>query len=174
MEGRDIMAEAGVLDILREVRFLEGLSEEELRQIASVARLQSFGSGTVIFREGITLSSVFLIIEGSVALEIQVPGQGNKRMQTIGAGELLGWSPLLGRQLTMGSVRALTPAKVVVLDASQIMAICVHDTRFGFMFMQRVAAALAARLSATRLHLLDIYRHELPSVASAQEEGKQS
>jgi CRP/FNR family transcriptional regulator, cyclic AMP receptor protein len=61
------------------------------------------------------------------------------------------------------SARALTDVRVVALDARAVLDLCDQDPRFGFQFMRRTAAAIAARLSATRLQLLDVYGHELPA-----------
>ena len=53
--------------------------------------------------------------------------------------------------------------------ASQLASICEHNPRFGYEFMKRTALALATRLSATRLQLLDIFGDALPTVAHGQE-----
>ena len=38
-----------------------------------------------------------------------------------------------------------------------------HDPGFGCEFLRRTAKALASRLSATRLQLLDVFRDQAPS-----------
>jgi CRP-like cAMP-binding protein len=157
------MSEPTLLEVLQHLWFLEGASEEDLRHIASVAQLAEYRVGQTLFRAGKRSSRIFLVVEGSVALKLPVPGRGNVRLYTVGSGELLGWSPLL-RQLPMtATARALASSRVVAVDAGQILALCHHDSRFGFTFMQRMALALTRRLDATRLQLLDVYRHELPA-----------
>lgn len=121
--------------------------------------------------KGDRLSRIFLVLEGNVALEVGVPGQGARRIHTIGAGELLGWSPVLEQGPMTATGRALAPTQVVAIDAFQVLALCHRDSAFGFAFMRRTAGALAQRLNATRLQLLDVYRHDLPVVAGAQEEA---
>ena len=49
--------------------------------------------------------------------------------------------------------------------AGQIVTMCEHDPRFGYVFMRRAALALAKRLSATRMQLLDVFGGQMPSVA---------
>jgi CRP-like cAMP-binding protein len=157
------MSESTLLEILRHLRFLEGVSDDEIKQIASVAQLKEYSAGSTLFRAGEWLPCIFLVVEGSVGLELPVPGQGTKRIHTVGRGELLGWSPLLTQLPMSATARALMPTDVVAIDAGQILALCHHDPRFGFAFMRRTAQALAKRLDATRLQLLDVYRHELPA-----------
>jgi CRP-like cAMP-binding protein len=157
------MNEKTLLDMLRTVRFLEGASEQEQQKLASVAEFESYQPGVVVFREGERLSRIFMVVDGSVSLEVRMPGQGPRRIHTVGPGELLGWSPVLGPQPMTATARAVTPTKLVSLDAGQVLALCHHDPAFGFAFMHRVARALAQRLNATRLQLLDVYRYELPA-----------
>jgi CRP-like cAMP-binding protein len=59
--------------------------------------------------------------------------------------------------------RALTDVRVVVLDAPAVLELCDKDPRFGYLFMKRTAAALAARLNHTRLQLLDVFGIEIPA-----------
>jgi CRP-like cAMP-binding protein len=89
---------------------------------------------------------------------------GCKRLQTIGQGELLGWSPVLGLSNMTATARVLEPSTLVVLDAKQLVTLCEHNARFGYEFMRRTALALSHRLSATRLQLLDVFHHELPVI----------
>jgi CRP/FNR family cyclic AMP-dependent transcriptional regulator len=163
------MTEPSLLETLRRSRFLEGVGPEELSQLATVARLADYRPGALIFREGEPLAHIFVVAEGSVSLEICLPGQGCKRIQTIGPGELLGWSPILDQTPMTATARALAPTRLIALNASQVLALCSHKPTFGFVLMRQTARALAARLNATRLQLLDVYRNELPAVAGTPE-----
>jgi CRP-like cAMP-binding protein len=160
------MDQPELLAILRDVRFLDGIPPEALHQLAAVAHLETYEPGRLIFREGLPLPHIFLVAEGSVSLEICLAGQGCKRIQTVGPGELLGWSPILDQTPMTATSRALTPTRLVALDAAQVLALCHHNPAFGFTLMRQTARALAARLNATRLQLLDVYRQELPAVGT--------
>jgi CRP-like cAMP-binding protein len=92
----------------------------------------------------------------------------------VGAGELLGWSSLLGQAPMTATSRALTTSRLIALDASQVLALCRFDPKFGFTFMKRTAEALAKRLNATRLQLLDVFRHELPVHPEPGQEASKS
>jgi CRP-like cAMP-binding protein len=163
------MTDPKLLDALRMVRFLEGITEIERHQLASVARLVEYRSGAVIFSEGQRLARIFLVVEGAVALEIRVPEHGARRIQTVGPGELLGWSPVLDQTPMTATARALISCRLIALDAAQVLGLCHHDWKFGYMFMRRTARALATRLNATRLQLLDVYHQDLPTVTGTHE-----
>lgn len=155
--------------LLKSLAFLVPATEDELRQLAPVTRIEHQPAGTVLFREGDHLSHVFIVTTGTVALEINGRDHRPRRFQTVGPGELLGWSPLLGSGPMTAAARALADVQVVAIDAKAVLDLCDEDPKFGFQFMRRTAAAIAARLSATRLQLLDVYKHELPATPEGGE-----
>ena len=81
------MEKQALVDALRDVRFLHDIDNEHLWQIADVTRLRSVEQGQVLFREGDVPQDVFLVVSGSVALDIFVNGAGGKRIGTVGPGK---------------------------------------------------------------------------------------
>ncbi len=158
------MSDPRLFETLQPLHFFRDIPEEYLRKVASIARLEDYPENTVLFREGSVLHRIFIVAEGSVGLEIQKAGQEPWRILTIGEGELLGWSPLLTQRSTTATGRTITATKVVSINATQVLEMCQQDTRFGFLFMRRTAEALAARLSAARVQLLDAFQDDVPVI----------
>jgi CRP/FNR family cyclic AMP-dependent transcriptional regulator len=164
------MSASPVVETLRDNYFLAGMSESELQWIASVARLEKYAPEAVIFWQGEEDTGVFLVVEGTVSLEIHVPELGARCIQTVGPGELVGWSPLLGEGPMTATARAQTPVLLVGLNSSRLLELCRLDPKLGFTLMRQTARALATRLHATRLRFIDVYGHALP-VAPGIHEG---
>jgi CRP/FNR family cyclic AMP-dependent transcriptional regulator len=152
-----------IQEVLRRLRILDGLDEEHLVQLADVAEQVQFAEGEVIFREGDPATDVYLIVDGSVSLEVCAASVGCRRILTITEGELLGWSPVLDQTRLSATARALEPTRAVRLNGKQVLAQCEHNPRFGYEFMRRAALALANRLNATRLQLLNVYGSAMPT-----------
>ena len=74
---------------LQSNRFLQGFPPKYVRQLRSIARMQEFPLGTVLFREGTEWPFVYLVLSGNVKLEVNVPGRGILPVQEVGPGELL-------------------------------------------------------------------------------------
>lgn len=159
------MSEPITPESLKQLAFLAPATDDEVRQLAAAARAEDYPAGAVLFREGDQLSRFWIVTTGQVAIEISGPGHRPKRIHTVGPGELLGWSPVLGPGAMTATARALTSVQAVAIDARAVLDICDRDPRFGYLFMRRTAAAIAARLNATRLQLLDVYGSELPEGA---------
>jgi CRP-like cAMP-binding protein len=157
------------LEILKAIHFLHDLPDAHLQELASVAEVVDYPDNSVLFREGQARASIYLIVDGKVRVEIPIAGKTATGIQTVAAGDLLSWSPLLGSGRMTATARTLSPVQAVVLNAAQVLAICQHNTAFGFEFMRRVARVLAQRLEGTRLQLLDVYRLDLPMLAEGEQ-----
>ena len=55
------------------------------------------------------------------------------------------------------------------IDASQLLTICEQDLEFGYELMRRTMLAVAKRLDATRMQLIDVYGSQLPAVERTEE-----
>jgi CRP/FNR family transcriptional regulator, cyclic AMP receptor protein len=155
------MDREAMIETLREVRFLHDIDNEHLLRIADVTRMCDVEPGRILFREGDAPHDVFLVVSGSVALDINVPG-GSRRIMEVGPGEILGWSALLEQTQMTATATAARPTKVAQINTGQLLSICRHNPRFGYELLRRTSLALASRLSATRLQLLDTFGSQMP------------
>jgi len=164
------MSQKMLLDALQNCRFLHDISPQHIEQLAKVARLRDFDELEVVFREGDVAQHVYLVVFGNVSLDICAPGVGCKRVMTIGPGEILGWSALLEQTRMSATARTLEITRLVELDAAPLLMLCTKDLEFGYEIMRRTMLALAKRLSATRMQLLDVYGSQLPAAAHETED----
>jgi CRP-like cAMP-binding protein len=147
---------------LQSLSFMAGATDEEVRRIAEAATWAHHPTGSVLFREGEKVTRLWIVVTGNVAIEISGPERRLHSIHTVGDGELLGWSPVIGTGPMTATARALTDIHSVTIDTGAILAMSDADPRFGYLFIRRVAAAIAARLHSTRLQLLEVYRSDLP------------
>jgi CRP-like cAMP-binding protein len=158
------MNDPQLLETLRKLTFLKDVPEEDLRQLASIARLEGHPEKIVLFKEGSVLSRIFIVAQGKVGLEINAARAKGRRIFTVTDGELLGWPPILHQATMTATARTLTPVKVVSISSDQLLDVCHRDPRFGFLLMERTAEELAAQLSAARLQLFDVLKDDLPII----------
>jgi CRP-like cAMP-binding protein len=146
-----------VLDKLEKLNFCKGLAIEYQRRLFALGEIKSYPVGERLFFEGQICKDIFLLAEGQMVLETSLPGQEPMRLQIVGPGELLGWSPILGLGPMTATARAITPCHVLALNADRIWSLAEEDPKFVLELMRRVAITLARRLNATRLQLLEAY-----------------
>ncbi|MFO1312894.1 MAG: Crp/Fnr family transcriptional regulator [Burkholderiales bacterium] len=141
---------------LRHHPFVLEFEPRHIERLASLARDVRFERDQVIFREGDDCSEFYLICSGLVSLELVAPGHVF-RVQTLFAGDELGWSAVLMGSGKQFQARVLERVDALAFEASELLASCREDTAFGFALMQRLLAVVAERLQATRVQLLDMY-----------------
>jgi CRP/FNR family transcriptional regulator, cyclic AMP receptor protein len=135
-----------------------GLSAAELELVASTAGTVRFETGQRVFHEDTPASGCWLIHDGCVALDLMIPGRGQIVVQTLGPGDVLGWSWLLPPYQWHFGAAALRPTTATELDTDQLRALADQDPRFGYALTLSLFQACAQRLQATRARLLDLYR----------------
>lgn len=146
------------LKLERRGDLLVGLTDSQIERLAVMGSQVEFVSGETIFREGDPQDGVYLIVTGRVRLEMNVPGRGRAPILSLGPGDLLAFSPLVGSGAMSATAVATEPTESLRFDAAAIRELCERDHEFGFLLMRELSAALARRLIATRLQLLDLFR----------------
>jgi CRP/FNR family transcriptional regulator, cyclic AMP receptor protein len=143
--------------VLAEHPFFRGLPPDDLQLIAGCGANVRFQPGEYIFREGDPSSQFYLIRHGKVALEISSPARGPVVIQTLGEGDVLGWSWLVPPYSKQSDARAIELTRATAFDGACIRAKCEADPRLGYELLKRFAQVIGQRLHATRLQLLDVY-----------------
>ena len=143
--------------VLGEVPLLADLPAEQLELLAGCASNVHVDAGAVLFREGDPADVFYVVREGTVALELYAPPRGSLTIETIGSGELLGWSWLVPPYRWHFDARALTALRATSIDGTCLRGKCEDDPALGYALMTRFAQVLMERLQSTRLRLLDVY-----------------
>lgn len=134
--------------------FLRGLPRVHLDTLGMTASDVTFGPGQRIFEAGGYAGRFWLIQSGHIALDVPVAAASPVVVETIGLGDLLGWSWLFPPfRWAFGAV-SLTPVRAFEFDAVAVRASCAADPAFGSELTRRVAAVMARRLGAARTRLL--------------------
>ena len=140
--------------VLRDVPVFSGLAPEQLSLLAGCASNVRFGEGEVLFREGDPADTFYVVRHGSVALETFVPARGAITIETLEAGEVVGWSWLFAPYRWHFDARALSLVRATAFDGACLRGKCEDDPRLGYELMSRFAQVLIERLQWTRLRLL--------------------
>lgn len=143
--------------ILEQLPFSANFPADVLEQLSQTSQLVHVVSGDVLFREGGSNDRLFLVRQGCLALEMNVPVRGTSRILTLGPGEMCGWSALLGDGKMTASAIAIQNSELVAMAASHLSDLSASNPAFGFHVMRQLASALSTRLVATRLQLLDLF-----------------
>jgi CRP/FNR family transcriptional regulator, cyclic AMP receptor protein len=143
--------------LITESPVFAGLDGDEVELVAGCASNVVFPAGERLFREGDPADVFFLVRHGLVALDAYVPNRGQVTVETLGAGEIVGWSWLLPPNRWHFTGRALEPVRAVSFDGACLRRKCEEDPLLGYDLLTRFSQVLVGRLQATRLQLMDVY-----------------
>ncbi len=134
-----------------------GLDDDSLAFIAGCGWNVHFSAGSMIFRFGEPAESFLMLRSGTAAVEIRPPTGTARRIETLTAGDVMGWSWLYPPYTWQFDSRALTDIRATAFDGACLRDKCDRDATLGYELMKRFARVIADRLQATRMQLLDLY-----------------
>jgi CRP-like cAMP-binding protein len=146
-----------LVELMDEIAALRALDPAHREAIAGCTRNRVYAAGEQLLREGGPADEFFVVRHGAVAIETEVPGRGAFTIETLHAGEIVGWSWLVPPYRAAFGARALATTRVLAVDGACLRGKCDGDPALGYDLLKLVATVFAERLQDTRLRLLDLY-----------------
>jgi len=143
--------------LIAESPVFAGLTQEQLEFIVGCAQNVHFEESQKIAKAGAAADTFYLIRAGEVALDLVVPNRNSVRIDTVEAGQVLGWSWLIPPHVWNYDITATGLVRAVAFDGACLRDKCDSDPVLGYALLRRFAEVLSGRLQATRFRLLDIY-----------------
>jgi CRP-like cAMP-binding protein len=141
--------------ILAEQSLFAGLAPCHLKLLAGCTSNVRYEPEAFIFREGEEANTFLVLRQGEVAVEVFTAERGPVRIETLGVGDLLGWSWLVPPYRWHFDVRAVEMTRAIALDARCLRQKCEEDHDLGYQLFKRFSHVIEQRLQATRLQLLE-------------------
>jgi CRP-like cAMP-binding protein len=142
------MASKSVQQILGEFEFFRGLSAEHLAVIAECARQEDLGAQQRLVRRGTLADAFYVVLDGKIGVEIPTPSGPPQHVQSLGAGQVVGWSWLIPPYKWHMDARAVEHTALLVVDGKRLLARCDADPVLGYALMKRFAQLMGERLRA--------------------------
>jgi CRP/FNR family cyclic AMP-dependent transcriptional regulator len=146
------------VEMLADQPFLDGLTEHQLSLLAPLCSRSMFHAGNRIFSQATPAEQFWLITDGRVYLDSEVPGYDNFVLETLGPGAVLGWSWLYPPHRWHFGAVAVTTTHAVTFDAALVRALCQRDPGLGYELMTRFLQVMGDRLQSARRRLEDCQR----------------
>ena len=137
--------------------FLAGMSRPQLMLLTDCAIAVHFKKGQTILREGDFANRFYLIESGRVVLE-SGEGLGEPVMvDTIGPGDLLGWSWMFQPYVWRFTARAAEPTEAIFFYGTILREYCERDHSLGYELFKRITPIMLRRLQAARTKMLGVH-----------------
>jgi CRP/FNR family transcriptional regulator, cyclic AMP receptor protein len=137
--------------------FLAGMTRPQLALLIDCAMAAHFKTGQTILREGEFANRCYLIEAGKVVLESGGSFGEPLLIETIGAGDLLGWSWMFPPYTWQFTARAVEPTTAIFFYGTILREYCEKDHSLGFELLKRISAVMVKRLQAAQKLMLSLH-----------------
>jgi aspartate ammonia-lyase len=142
------MTTAGIREQLRASRFLQGLTDTALHQLAHVVQRTVLECDQVLFEEGAPRRMMAILTSGAVVIDKRLNGRP-VRLAVLGPGEAVGEGILLDETAHGTSARALQKSEAYTLSLDQVKSLVKDYPTLYAALVGRAARAISQRLQAT-------------------------
>lgn len=139
--------------------FFDGFNRKHLVLLADCALTARFNPGQVIFRQGEKADRFYVIESGRVVLESSADGEEPLVIETIGSGDLLGWSWMMPPYVWHFTARAIESTEAIHFAGEILRDYCNKDHSLGFELHKRMSEVMMKRLQAARRKMLSMHAH---------------
>ncbi|MDX2452494.1 cyclic nucleotide-binding domain-containing protein [Desulfosarcina sp.] len=108
---------------LKKIEIFADLSVNELAAVASVTEEAAFDEMEMVFREGETGDTLFLVLEGEVAVIKDCNVDREIELDTIGPGDYFGDMALFGDDRRSATIRVKKDARFLTLNKQELQEI---------------------------------------------------
>lgn len=143
-------------ELLSKFDLFADVNMEQLEEIAKVSKEITLNKGEKVFNEGQKAEGLFFLLEGEIALQIQLTSRPVKITVLIvnQANQNFGWSSIVSPYFFTAMAECREDSRVVVVNGKEFMRILENDPVTGFMVMRRITEIISNRLRICRTTLL--------------------
>ena len=139
--------------------FFIGMNAHFIGLLSDCAMTTRFAKDQVTFRAGETANRFYLIETGRVVLESGADAGGAAViLDTIGAGDLLGWSWIFPPHTWHFTARAAEPTTAIFFYGTILREYCDKDPALGYELFKRMSEVMMRRLQRARDQMIAVMR----------------
>jgi CRP/FNR family cyclic AMP-dependent transcriptional regulator len=140
---------------LKRIEIMNGLTEDQLDQIAAVCRERVYQAGEVIVRHREPTDELYIIASGSAEVDLSGNGgplgphllPGPHALVSLGQGQIFGEMALVDTGLRSATVRCSSnDTRVLMISRHDLIGLCERDTDIGYRVMRNLAADISFKL----------------------------
>lgn len=122
-------------NILRQYELFSGMLEDELTYVAAKARIVSFPTNEILFKEGDIADRMFIIVKGEVVVT-KCLGSGQRELRRMNCGECFGEMALLGEKIRSATVTTSMNTECVEMTEDDLINIISQHKAVAKYFFQ--------------------------------------
>jgi CRP-like cAMP-binding protein len=111
--------------------------------------------GQILFQQGEPADKFYVVLNGSICIQIPSIMGPTLEIQTLGENQVLGWSWLIPPYKWNFQTKAEEDSKLLIFDGAAILYRCEQEPKFGYELLKRFATLMSDRLNAARQKMMN-------------------
>jgi CRP/FNR family transcriptional regulator, cyclic AMP receptor protein len=134
---------------LAQVALFQGLSQPQLKKVASICEPVTVEKGALIFREGEAAQSMYVLVTGKVRISRRVPGMGEEALAILDAGQYFGEMGVVEESARSADAYAHETATLWRIDRGKFDQLLFTDKDLAYAVLWTLVRTLSGRLRET-------------------------
>ncbi len=134
-------------------------SMDTLGQVALLAQEIDVEAGHQLFFEGEVAKSLFLILDGSVVLTMNMGEKGDQKieeLEPLKKGEVVGWSSIIPPHIYKLGAYTDQKSRLIAFDGEKIRVLFDNNPAFGYYFIKNLAQVIGERLISKCVQIMSL------------------
>lgn len=147
------------IETLRSYSLFDQQDETMLTRIANLAEERVVEAGGTLFSQGDPAKYLYLVIEGSVVLTMNVGRQGAQtleELEPLGKDRVVGWSSMVKPHVYKMGAYAKQRSRVIAFEGNKLHQLFDENPSFGYYFLQRLTEVIGSRLIGKCVQLMSL------------------
>jgi len=145
---------------LRRITLIQDMSDAHLDILGSAGTLKIFSNDTVLFHEQQILDQCYMILTGTVNLEVQPDPDVIITLESLEAGACFGLSSLVPGSESQSNAVCAETCELACFSAQKLYELMDVHQEFGFAFLYRIVRTFRNRMEhRTQLFLRALQNH---------------
>jgi CRP-like cAMP-binding protein len=133
---------------LRKFRVLGELDDQELGQVAEIAKVEAHAAGNQIAAEKTLAHTLYLVVEGQVDIRMSGPGGRPVTIDRVGPGGTFGWSAVVDSHTFTAAVWVAQDARIIAINGDALRALFDANNRIGYRVLKGIIGVVSRRVHA--------------------------
>jgi CRP-like cAMP-binding protein len=133
---------------LREFKIFDELNDRELEQVAKIAKTETLGPGARLTEIGAPANRTYLVKSGSVTIFVHDAEGKEMPVDTVVAGDVIGWSALTGPYIYTAACACAEKSTLIVLNGARMRDLFEANNHIGYRVLKGMGSIIARRMSA--------------------------
>ncbi|MDZ7760385.1 MAG: Crp/Fnr family transcriptional regulator [Desulfovermiculus sp.] len=145
---------------LRRITLIEDMPDAFLEILGSTGQLTIFSEGTLLFTEGQPLDQCYMILTGTIFLEVQPVSDVIITLESLKSGACFGLSSLIPGSKSQSNAVCAETCELACFSAHKLYELMGTHQGFGFDFLARIVRTFRDRMEhRTQLFIRALQNH---------------